>query len=97
MNLHWARDGAFDPVPCDIDDTFALLGQLGEGVLIQIEVVGPTARALIGHLSRSASNTEVSRASLTIAVMLFPLGPVTLTHPPQDVASSQLESLKAVP
>lgn len=57
--------------------------------------------ALIDDLDSIQINTTQSQIirleKLTIATILFPLGPVTLTHSPQWADPSQLEDDRAVP
>jgi len=47
MDLQRARDGAGDVIPADVDDAFARVGEGGEGVWEEVEVVRTATRALV--------------------------------------------------
>lgn len=93
-------NGADDVVPGHRNDSLRFRGQVGEGVLIEIKVVGTTSRALVGnhcgdalavgslhgHLLRSNSQHDLRRSKHR-----------GLTQAPQLAALLQLESERAVP
>lgn len=67
-----------------------------ESIREEIEVVCSTSRAFINDLKILAMNSHGVDFP-TIAVILFPEGPVTDTQAPQFAEVSQFESDKAVP
>lgn len=94
-------DAARDDVPRHIDDAEGRVCESGERVREEVEVVGAAAGALIDNLLVSVFGflrvRLEGRMKLTIALIEFPLGPVTSMQAPQLPALSQLESESAVP
>lgn len=95
-----AGDAAGDGGPVNVNYTLGGLGKRGEAVGVEVEVVG--AAAVVELVVFSCGNflgevTYPGHWSVTMAVILLPLGPVTLTQTPQALPLSQLESESAVP
>ena len=94
-------DAARDDVPRHIDDAEGRVCESGERVREEVEVVGAAAGALVDDLLVSVFGflrvRLEGRMKLTIALIEFPLGPVTSMQAPQLPALSQLESESAVP
>ena len=95
-------DAARDDVPRHLDDADGWVCESGERVREQVEVVGAAAGAFVDDLLMSVfgllrAQLEKEGVKLTIALIEFPLGPVTSMQAPQLPASSQLESESAVP
>lgn len=96
MHFERRRDGAIDVVPGDIYNSSGWIGEGSESIWEKIEVVCSASWTFINDL-RLLATYYLGENLHTIAVMLFPLGPVTDTHAPQLAEVSQFESDRAVP
>jgi hypothetical protein len=105
VELEGCGDGTGNVGPGYVNDTRGGVGEGGEGVGEEVEVVEAAAWAFVHDLKEilvcnakmCQSNGLRRFGAHTIAVMVFPEGPVTDTQAPQFPELSQLESESAVP